>query len=307
MGQIPWGLLLEAEQIWPLRWSQKQRLEFIEFRLQWEGRVNRSDLINFFAISVPQASLDLAKYRELAPNNAVYDATEKTYVAGPSFAPVLVRNSADIYLNQVLASEAENLGGNPTFLGWRPTIGIVQAPSRTLDPVILRVALQAIREHRTVGISYQSMSAPAPTERKITPHALGFDGFRWHVRAFCHKHVDYLDFVLARILAIRAEDISDIDPAADKDWNNYVEAIIVPGAGLSVSQRKMIELDYGMKDGRFVLRVREALLFYYLRQLGVLYGPGDCLPTEQIELANRKELEPFFKKHAIEAGKQGPQ
>jgi hypothetical protein len=296
---------LEAEQIWPLRWSQKQRLEFIEFRLQWEGRVNRSDLINFFAISVPQASLDLAKYRELAPNNAVYDATEKTYIAGSSFAPILVSNSADIYLNQVLASESGNLGGNPTFLGWRPATGIVRAPSRTLDPLILRVMLQAIRERRTVEINYQSMNAPTPTARKITPHALGFDGFRWHVRAFSHQRQEYRDFVLARVLAIRAEDISDIDPAADKDWNNYVEAIIVPGAGLSVSQRKMIELDYGMKDGRFVLRVREALLFYYLRQLGVLYGPDDCLPTEQIELANRKELEPFFKKHGIEAGKQG--
>ena len=99
--------------------------------------------------------------------------------------------------------------------------------------------------------------------------------------------------------------ISDIDPAADEDWNHYVEAIIVPGAGLSDSQRKMIELDYGMKDGRFVLRVREALLFYYLRQLGLLYGPGDCMPTEQTELANRKELEPFFKKHGIEAGEAG--
>ena len=180
---------MEAEQIWPLRWSQKQRLEFIEFRLQWEGRVNRSDLINFFAISVPQASLDLAKYRELAPNNAVYDATEKTYIAGSSFAPVLVSNSADIYLNQILAAESGNLGGNPTFLGWRPATGIVQAPSRTLDPLILRVTLQAIREHRTVEINYQSMSTQIPRERKITPHALGFDGFRWHAGRSAIKHV----------------------------------------------------------------------------------------------------------------------
>ena len=157
---------MEAEQIWPLRWSQKQRLEFIEFRLQWEGRVNRSDLINFFAISVPQASLDLAKYRELAPNNAVYDATEKTYIAGSSFAPVLVSNSAETYLNQILAAESGHLGANPTFLGSRPATGIVQAPSRTLDPVVLRVTLQAIREHRTVEISYQSMSKTDPTRER---------------------------------------------------------------------------------------------------------------------------------------------
>jgi len=296
---------LEAEQIWPLRWSQKQRLEFIEFRLQWEGRVNRSDLINFFAISVPQASLDFAKYRELAPNNAIYDASEKTYLAGPSFDPVLVSNSADIYLNQVLAIESGNLGGNTTFLGWRPATGIVLAPSRTLDPAVLRVMLQAIREHRVAEIEYQSMSTTDPARRKVTPHALGFDGFRWHVRAFCHQHQDFRDFVLARVLAVRAEDVSNIDPATDGDWNHFVEAIIVPGTGLSASQQRLIELDYGMKDGRFVLRVREALLFYYLRQLGLLYGPGECAPTEQIELANRKELKPFFKKHGIEVAKQG--
>jgi hypothetical protein len=279
-------------------------LEFIEFRLQWEGRINRSDLINFFAISVPQASLDFAKYRELAPKNAVYDATEKTYVSGPFFKPVLVSNSADIYLNQILLSESGNLGVNATFLGWRPATGIVQAPSRTLDPDILRTTLQAIRERRAAEINYQSMNATTPTDRKITPHALGFDGFRWHVRAFCHQRQEYRDFVLARVLAMRAEDSSDIDPANDKDWNNFIEAIIVPGAGLSLSQRKLIELDYGMKGGRFVLQVREALLFYYLRQLGLLYGPGDCVPTEQIELANRRELEPFFKKHGIEGDKQ---
>src|SRR6266850_5427329 len=122
---------LEDEQIWPVRWSQKRRLEFIEFRLLWDGRVNRADLINFFGISVPQASLDLAKYRELAPANAVYDSTEKTYVAGSSFASVLVSNSADFYLNRILAVESGNLELSSTFLAWRPPMGIVQYPVRT--------------------------------------------------------------------------------------------------------------------------------------------------------------------------------
>ena len=44
-------------------WGQERRLEFIDFRLLWEGRLNRADLTTFFRISVPQASLDLAKYR----------------------------------------------------------------------------------------------------------------------------------------------------------------------------------------------------------------------------------------------------
>ena len=32
-------------------WSQDKRLEFIDFRLQWTGKINRSDLVDFFGIS----------------------------------------------------------------------------------------------------------------------------------------------------------------------------------------------------------------------------------------------------------------
>ena len=38
-----------------LRWGVEQRLEFIEFRLFWEGHVNRSDVMEQFGLSVNQA------------------------------------------------------------------------------------------------------------------------------------------------------------------------------------------------------------------------------------------------------------
>ena len=34
-----------------LRWGVEQRLEFIEFRLFWEGHVNRSDVMTQFGLS----------------------------------------------------------------------------------------------------------------------------------------------------------------------------------------------------------------------------------------------------------------
>ena len=46
-----------------LRWGVEQRLEFIEFRLLWEGGVNRSDITKHFGVSVPQASKDLTQYQ----------------------------------------------------------------------------------------------------------------------------------------------------------------------------------------------------------------------------------------------------
>ena len=55
------------------------RLEFIEWRLFWEGRLNRSDLEERFGISTPQASVDLRHYRKLAGANIEYDATQKRF------------------------------------------------------------------------------------------------------------------------------------------------------------------------------------------------------------------------------------
>jgi hypothetical protein len=37
-----------------LRWGTEQRLEFIEFRLFWEGGLNRSDITEQFGVSIPQ-------------------------------------------------------------------------------------------------------------------------------------------------------------------------------------------------------------------------------------------------------------
>src|SRR5438105_12256825 len=85
------------------RWGQQRRLEFIDFRLWWDRRLNRSDLAEHFGISVPQASLDLARYLELAPANAAYDAREKAYFAGPDFKPLYSAESSDTYLDELLA------------------------------------------------------------------------------------------------------------------------------------------------------------------------------------------------------------
>ena len=60
-----------------VRWGIEQRLEFIEFRLFWEGAINRADIVDYFAVSVPQASKDLSLYQERAPGNMEYDKRGK--------------------------------------------------------------------------------------------------------------------------------------------------------------------------------------------------------------------------------------
>src|SRR3954451_3097174 len=91
-----------------LNWGVERRLEFIEFRLFWEGGVNRSDIINMFGVSVPQASKDLTLYQERAPANAVYDKRAKRYVAGAGFTPIFLNPDPGGYLSR-LRSLADGL------------------------------------------------------------------------------------------------------------------------------------------------------------------------------------------------------
>ena len=46
-----------------LRWNVRRRLEFIEFRLIWDGHFNRRDVMDAFKISAQQASLDIGLLR----------------------------------------------------------------------------------------------------------------------------------------------------------------------------------------------------------------------------------------------------
>jgi hypothetical protein len=281
------------------RWGQERRLEFIDFRLYWEGRVNRSDLIDFFGISVPQASLDLTKYQEMAPQNAIYDRTEKAYLVSDSFSPVITAPDANPYLNQLLAVELGVLQIDSTYLGWAPPVAAVKAPSRTLNASDLRLVLKAIKSRRMLQMTYQSMNHPSPTARTVSPHAIGFDGSRWHIRAYCHDRQDYRDFVFARILEITVGDSSSIDPATDSVWQREIEVIIEPHPALSAAQRHAVELDYGMSGGRLLLKTREALLFYLLRHLALLRESDDPAWSNYVVLVNRDALKPFFESHGF--------
>ena len=85
------------------------RLQFIEWRLFWEGHINRSDLEERFGVSTPQASVDLRHYKELAGANIEYNATQKRYVASKNMRPRFLRVSANHLLLQLRALANEVL------------------------------------------------------------------------------------------------------------------------------------------------------------------------------------------------------
>lgn len=252
-------------------WSTEARLKFIEFRLYWEGRINRGDLQNHFGISTPQASLDLKAYAELAPGNFEYDKQRKAYFATTCFKPVLIMPNAKDYLTQLelQRTEDESPFSHSSFIGESPNYDIAQMPLRVVEADTLKSILHAMREGKAIEVKYQSMTRLEPTWRWLAPHALASDGFRWHIRAYCFERARFSDFVFGRIVGIGSEKDNDIDPTNDLEWNSWLEIKIGPNPALPEAQRNAIELDYGMRDGSAILVIREALQYYVKKRLGL--------------------------------------
>ncbi len=257
-------------------WFSQQRLRFIEARLFWHGRVNRSDLVDHFAIHRSVASEDLAEYRRVAPRNAVYDQRTKTYRLGRGFLPVfgppaLAGLLAHSVLNDGLPSPA-------------PPFEIVTIPGRMADPVVARNIIAAVQGGFALKVFYRSMDMPAGRWRWIEPHSLVSDGFRWHVRAFCRERGAFRDFVLGRMECADETGPQTVDPDSDVHWHELVDIEVRPHRKLTPEQAELVALDYCMNGGLAQFSCRRALLWYALVNLGL--DEGRSPPRQLLELVD---------------------
>jgi hypothetical protein len=275
-------------------WGVEQRLEFIEFRLFWEGRVNRKDITERFGVSVPQASTDLSRYRELASANIRYDPTEKCYLPTLEFQPRFMRPNPDRYLAQIKAMADGVMQIGESWMARRPDADAMPVPTRPVKADLLKSMLSAIRAPQSIEINYASMNIERPGKmwRRVTPHAFGFDGLRWHVRAFCHIDNYFKDFLLSRTLGIRNPAAPGASSADDAKWHSFFDVVLAPNPELSPEQQTTVMVDYNMKKGNAVVKVRCALLYHFNKRLrlDVAEPLGD--PQEMpVVIANQVEFQ----------------
>jgi predicted DNA-binding transcriptional regulator YafY len=275
-----------------VRWGVEQRLEFIEFRLFWEGTINRADIIECFGVSTPQASKDLSLYQARAPGNMLYDARAKRYVAADAFVLRFLDPDPYKYLSQLRAVAEGMLPASESWIAAMPNADVALTPKREIDIAILRRVLEAVRENQSIEVFYQSMNSarPDPMWRRMTPHAFGYDGFRWHVRGFCHVENKFKDFLLPRILEVGGKGEPGQSGENDWLWNNYFDVIVGPHPELTESQKRVVAKDYGLEVDTTVLSVRYAMLFYVLKRLGLLDDAAKrSARSQHIVNVNRKE------------------
>ena len=149
-----------------LRWGVAQRLEFIEFRLFWEGHVNRSDLMEQFGLSVNQASADLNRYIGFAPDNMVYDKSARTYVRGPDYAAQFLKPDASRYLAQLRSLADGIMDSDDTWIAELPSYDAAPTPARGVDPV---TRMQSSKTSCSLASSILEVLNPASSRMSPMP------------------------------------------------------------------------------------------------------------------------------------------
>jgi hypothetical protein len=285
----------ESEADRPVRSAQlslRQRLEFIEFCLFWTGRLNRSDLLNKFRISPPQASGDIAHYQALAPRNLLYDTTVKGYVRSPEFEPLLIGRSIDRYLQQIVGVEQGWLNRDDTWFDTLPPVDVVSLNRSATDPAILLRLLDAIRDELELEVDYASMTGSPTMARTIAPHAMGWAWGRWYVRAWSAERNDFRDYALARIARVGAAMPRSVDPALDLEWHHTIDLVLVPNPLLDEDRQRAQRLEHHMADGELRLPVRLSMAFYLMAEHKLDIEPGILPPPAQpLVLANLDEVQ----------------
>lgn len=272
-------------------WGVAQRFEFIEWRVFWNGRLNRGDLEREFNISTPQASVDLRNYQEAAPRNIEYDSSEKAYVATRSFRPQFMSSlSSERYLRQLLSIKVGAAAIEDTWFDRPPPVDLVRNLARTPEAYVLEPVVRAIRLRRSISINYRSLTNARV--RVICPHTLAHDGYRWHVRAWCVERQEFRDFVLGRILSPSQPEPTDIHPPEDVEWETFTNLVLVPHPDLDNDQKETIARDFKMDNGRLEMNVRVALSFYFIRRYNLDLRDGQLTPERaQIYLENFDEVQ----------------
>jgi len=272
--------LTNKDQKQNVKWGVRQRLEFMESRLYWQGQINRQTIMDETGVSKAQASLDLTLYKNQAPENMTYSLSDKTYYIAESFEPLYIDTDPQCFLRSLPNTQTEQ----------------ILLPTRSINTHHLRILHKAIECQTWVTIDYQSLSNNPKSKRTIAPHHYVSDGHRWHVRAYDFSVGEFRDFVLGRIIQV-AEAIFEEALCKqywkcndDKDWNELVELILCPHPELSNHHRAIIETDYGMKGGKTRFKVRKACLFYVVAQMH-LFDESPNPRIQQIVLKNKDEIE----------------
>lgn len=259
--------------------NKKERLAYIDFRVNFVGQIRRPDLELKFGIKAAASTRDITTYRDLASNNLTYDTSAKAYFRSSEFKPLF-----DFPVERILGFLTRGFGGiQDKVIGSSISClssEIIEKPSVE----VLSVLSRAIHLKKAISTTYVS-AKNGKSKKSLVPHAFVNSGQRWHIRAFDRSRNRFGDFVLTRFLNTEISGSSVLtqeEVANDNQWNRIVELEILPHPRLA--HKTPIEMDYGMKkDEPLVIQVRAVQAGYFLLDKNI-----DCTDNHSLRSKNGK-------------------
>lgn len=263
----------------PENWVARERLRFIERAVFWRGWLQREEMARVFGLSVQQCSADLQRYQELNPGALIYSLNRKRYEGAPAMRCSL----HEPRLEEAMSTFLEDAGSwqsqpCPVWSGGGSKVVRVELPRREAGLDVQRRMFLAVLHAKRVRIHYLSMNSAKANWRWIRPHALGHDGYRWHVRAWNEETGDFRDFVLSRMQSADWPEEDAPLPSPDTEWETWETLSLVPNPALSTEHRAAVQEDFGLKSGKLELKVRQAMLPYTLDHLRLPNGRWEGKP-----------------------------
>lgn len=269
--------------------TQRDRLEFIDFSLEFYGRVSRQWLSKCLQLATASCTRDIALYRQMASDNLEMRHQDKAFYRTDKFTALFEHTPQKSLANLARYSQQ----------GLTCSRVSQNAPDFMFDNSLLYPDMhvtaavnRAIVSRSVVEIEYESLSAGS-MGTEIVPFAISHGYRGWYVRAYDLSMSQFIDFSLSRMYSVvqstRPVAVSEIP--ADEMWNTIVELSLEPHP--SVANRRAIELMYGMKNGSIVLTVNAVVAAHLLRRENVAINSGDvALPERLLRLKGNLLFDP---------------
>ncbi|MBU2878737.1 MULTISPECIES: WYL domain-containing protein [Aliiglaciecola] len=258
---------------------QERRLRYIDLCAFVLGTTNRRQLMNRFEIKEAWSTRDFKCYQEMAENNLIYNHRLRAYAPTKWFSPCFEHQIEEAI--DLVSSGTQRLVCEPKFA---KNVNSYRIPSVMPELKVVAPIFRALNLGIKVDINYLSRSS-GESSRIIAPHTLIETGNFVYIRAFDHKSGDFRSFKLNRVVASRDSEISVEEKQTkpfDPDWNQEVEIKI--GINGKPKKPEAITFDYGLESGQIVLKMRKALVFYFLSDWNIAPLEYDCLPDKLFPL-----------------------
>lgn len=242
-----------------------ERMMYIDFKLQFTGFINRSDLKAMFGLAEAASSRMLTMYSDHRPNNMKYNAKLRVNEAQTETFKPLLPIDPEVALG-MLAN-----GFNKNKLLERPELPYLRVGSvkGSLNTEYVQKITRAMASGHAIKCKYFSSTSDNHDERTLLPLTLIFDGRNWIFRAFYRKEngkgvFRNFNFARARDVEehkqIKRQEFENL--AYDAKWNTQVPLMLIPHPSLDAKRKSSLATDFGLTDSKLIITERLALLWF---------------------------------------------